>query len=498
MLNSYKKISIIYGGSGHKYAAEIERLLQNLHREKRLPVSVGCINTEWVSNNILGDVVNAIRNSDLIYIIFTLDDLGCGKSRFEQYGASALTGRLRQNVLIELGMALVVTDNDSDKIKVIADFSKEALGDDFPSDIRNALSIKEFSDETFGEVLSLISDYVTSSFSAPSTADILHSAHFEADFENVFNEFEVINRYKGKKIKKLGDVTDLWLPALESFDFSDEKLVYACERLVSFPIFGNGTKFIEWLERFKTACRPGKDVPPNKKNVFNVVFDIVDLCMDYTITKTDERTENDTEAYKTLAVRFKNTLKKAEALKADGLTIYPAIDFCLYDYCALNEMKLYMLTEDSSYLEHIIDLFEKAKNACEHSDTGFKLYEGYTTFNLGRAYYYKYCLTGLDEDFEKMEDNMLMTLAIRKKWKDTGDLPECFANALSFEYFYAKSEYLYMLYRLHRIDAEKFGKELDLMINSIDEYINKDSELSKLYVIKKNCLSIRPKDGTEK
>lgn len=111
MLTSYKKISVIYGGNGRKYASQIKDKLQDLHEKEFYPIKIEDLNTDWVGHDVLGTVVKTIRNSDLIYIVFTLDDIGASKRAYEQNGDGALVGRLRQNVLIELGMALVVCDN---------------------------------------------------------------------------------------------------------------------------------------------------------------------------------------------------------------------------------------------------------------------------------------------------------------------------------------------------------------------------------------------------
>lgn len=190
MLFGYKKISIIYGGQGSYYAGEIDSALKNLHEKERYPIKSFCINTDWVSHNVLKDVISAIKDSDLIYIVFTLDDVGARKSEFEKSGDSALYPRLRQNVLIELGMALAVTDMDIDKIKVIANFDKNALGEDFPSDIRDALAIRQFSESNFSSVLESICDYVKNNFSRAKTLGVLRNDNAVMDFQNVLKEYD--------------------------------------------------------------------------------------------------------------------------------------------------------------------------------------------------------------------------------------------------------------------------------------------------------------------
>lgn len=79
MLTSYKKISVIYGGNGRKYASQIKDKLQDLHEKEFYPIKIEDLNTDWVGHDVLGTVVKTIRNSDLIYIVFTLDDIGASK-----------------------------------------------------------------------------------------------------------------------------------------------------------------------------------------------------------------------------------------------------------------------------------------------------------------------------------------------------------------------------------------------------------------------------------
>lgn len=66
----------------------------------------------------------------------------------------------------------------------------------------------------------------------------------------------------------------------------------------------------------------------------------------------------------------------------------------------------------------------------------------------------------------------------------------CYANALSYEYFYALSEYVKMQYATGELSGELFDATLDRIISDIDDYICNDSELQKLYKIKNVCLKM--------
>ena len=359
MLTSYKKISVIYGGNGRKYASQIKDKLQDLHEKEFYPIKIEDLNTDWVGHDVLGTVVKTIRNSDLIYIVFTLDDIGASKRAYEQNGDDALVGRLRQNVLIELGMALVVCDN-TEKIKIVADFNKNELGEDFPSDIRNALSIREFSNGNFDEVLDSICRFIRNDFDVAPTKNLLHDEHGIVDFENVFDEFEKLNRYGGKKIKRLWDILDLWLPTLDSFDYVEERLLYTLERLKSFPVFGSGEKLIDWIKKFRDACLDPHLPITSDREFIRFTQDVVNASLDYTLVKTDESTETSLQAYKDVASDFSDLYDDYKDMEARDVKFHPVISFVLLEYYGLTLMRIYNLTKDSSLLDRVIALYQES------------------------------------------------------------------------------------------------------------------------------------------
>ena len=490
MLNSYKKISIIYGGSGKEYATKIENELNRLHQEEHYPISVEDLNTDWVGHNILQSVVDAIKNSDLIYIIFTLDDIGSKKSDFDEKGNDALRGRLRQNVLIELGMALVVSGKHTENIRVVANFNKNDLGDDFPSDIRESLSIREFKDGHFDEILESVKKHIKCDFGVKPTTNILHEANAIEDFENVFDEFEKYNLYSDKKIKTLNDILSLWVPAIEGFTFPEEKLLYCLERIKALPVFGNGPKLNEWIKKFREKSIIQCDTSHPDYRFIKLVQDITNACFEYTIIKTDDNTEDDYEQYSELVLEFKSLEKKYYDFISNGVVFRPIIGFMLAEYYGLTLMRLVRIKNDYKHIDKAIEEFNKCIELSEVLDTTFRLYQGYTSFNLGRAHYYRYLANGEKEDEEKFDEYMRTTLHIRRAWKDRDGFIQCYSNALSYEYFYAFSEFTFMKKKVNEISEDEYKSDLKRIIEEIDEYICKDSELLKLYKVKQKCMKL--------
>ena len=487
MLNTYKKISIIYGGCGRNYASSIKEELEKLHNEEHYPIYVNDLNTPWIGHNILGDVVSTIKSSDLIYIVFTLDDVGADKRTYDKKGKRALVRRLRQNVLIELGMALVVVGNNMDRIKFIANFKKSELGDDFPSDIR-ALSIAEFKDEEFDKMLESIKEYVRKDFGISPTSNILHQEDAIEDFENVFAEFDKINLYKERPIKKLNDILDLWQPAIEELTFPEEKLLYSLERIKALPIIGNGAKYVEWIKNFEKKCLPPVSRENNDWEYIAFVQDIAKACFKYTCIKTDPATEKNLDMYNDVKEEFEYLDKNLDKYLAQGVKFRPLILFLFHEYYGLTLMRLADDQHKDKLIDKIIEEYEECLEFATKIDTSLRLYEGYATFNLGRAHQIRYICRHDEKDHEKFIDYMRETLRIRKAWKEIDGFLQCYVNALSFEYFYASSDFAKRKKEIKDIDEETYEETMNTLVSEIDGYICKDSELSKLIYLKEKCV----------
>ena len=494
MLNSYKKISIIYGGSGKEYATQIKDRLDKLHLEEHYPIDTCILCSDWVGHDILGMVVSAIKNSDLIYIVFTLDDIGCRKDDYNEKGADALNGRLRQNVLIELGMALVVLGEHKENLRVVANFDKNDLGTDFPSDIRDALNINSFVEGGFDIILQQVENHIKDQgkegFGVLPTTNILHDVHAIEDFENVFEEFNKVNLFSDQKIKSLNDILSLWLPAVKQFTFPEERLLYCLERTKALPVFGDGAELNKWIKKFKEASiiECGANNPDRK--FIRFVHDVAKACLDYTIIKTDGYTEDDYEQYSELANTFEILEEEYHKFVNQGVSMRPIVRFMLAEYYGLTLMRLIKLHKDYQYVDKAIEVFDECYELCDSLDTAFHLYKGYTTFNLGRAYHHRFVYQGKEEDEKKFLRYMKETVSIRHDWKDRDGFIQCYSNALSYEYFYASSEFLFMKKEVNEISDEDYKNGLARIIKEIDEYICKDSELLKLYKVKQKCVKL--------
>ena len=95
MISKYKKVSIIYGRGGRDCALQIHHRLQALHEQDGMPVEAFLLAEELLSS---ADIIDRVRDilsaSSICVILLTFDD--------------ADGSRVRQNVLIEIGIALVL------------------------------------------------------------------------------------------------------------------------------------------------------------------------------------------------------------------------------------------------------------------------------------------------------------------------------------------------------------------------------------------------------
>ena len=94
MVKKYKTVSIIYGGSGRNYATKMKNLIDKLSSEKKIPIRSLIVMDSILTGDLLSSITSLFNGSDLCVTFLTSDDLANGK------------GRLRQNVVFELGMAI--------------------------------------------------------------------------------------------------------------------------------------------------------------------------------------------------------------------------------------------------------------------------------------------------------------------------------------------------------------------------------------------------------
>ena len=91
MIQRYKDVSIIYGGSGRRYAEALNDKLTKISQEERYPIQATIINEKILTRELLTDVMRLFKESEFCVTFLTKEDY-CTIGNIEKK-------RLRQNVV---------------------------------------------------------------------------------------------------------------------------------------------------------------------------------------------------------------------------------------------------------------------------------------------------------------------------------------------------------------------------------------------------------------
>ena len=98
MISKYKNVAVIYGGKGRNYAEALQKSILKISDEERYPICSKLIMETILTSELLSDVMELFRQSEFCVGFLTADDVVLSENQ---------TYRLRQNVVFELGMALM-------------------------------------------------------------------------------------------------------------------------------------------------------------------------------------------------------------------------------------------------------------------------------------------------------------------------------------------------------------------------------------------------------
>ena len=84
MISKYKNISVIYGGTGRKYAEIFSKRISDISEKDRYPLSSTMIMESILTGELLADVMNLFRKSEFCVAFLTADDV-CVVDNKERY-----------------------------------------------------------------------------------------------------------------------------------------------------------------------------------------------------------------------------------------------------------------------------------------------------------------------------------------------------------------------------------------------------------------------------
>ena len=156
MIDKYKTVSIIYGTRGKECACKIADLISKDHSDNIYPVKAELLAEKYLNcENIITTIKDFIESSDFCVILLTYDDIN--------------NTRVRQNILIELGMAMVLL-----KASQCYFFSEKIpLPEDFPSDFRHSINPNYFNPDQPEKSAAEIINYIVGKLDLASYRNIL-------------------------------------------------------------------------------------------------------------------------------------------------------------------------------------------------------------------------------------------------------------------------------------------------------------------------------------
>lgn len=496
MIDLYKKISIIYGGSGAECARKIDERIKAMHENEFYALRSSIVAKQILGGaNIFKLVQQAISSSAICIIILTFDDID--------------NTRVRQNVLVEIGMALMAVKNLDDCIFLC---EKRALPDDFPSDLKSWINPNYFDKNDLDGIAEKVCKEIVANLKCKPYKNILSRKGYIYDYRNVLNDIPPAI-FEEKADIQLEHILECWLDHIDSFDFISEKIMYLFERIKFFPDFNTNKKFFDFLDALRAAVKPCEaDYEKYDPRFINTVCSLAVAIIDYTALKlrkdvircmrhpqADKKFADECgDKFSAMAESIRKFIDKTES-RPDIYDYNWLIKILAYEYLALAEMKVLNFRDKydggvSATLDHVVYCYEKViELADDYAGTSDELWRGYAEYDLTRAYEAYYKITGDAAYLCKIKEFSLKSIITRKAWCRSNKFRGVFANALSFEYFLVKKHELEIRYEIKEYDhctKEDIFGDLAELDGELKEYCDA-TELGRLYDMKSSIDEFR-------
>lgn len=472
MIQKYKVVSIVYGGTGKKYAAELDNKIAVLAETERYPISAKLIMERILTQELLTGVIDLFRESEFCVAFLTADD--CCITESGQHT------RLRQNIVFELGMAIFQLGREN--CILLSDFDVHDPFFELPSDM-NSLEIRQFNSENFHEVMEdVISKILQLSGDAsgccmnkeniPHYDKLLLREDYYVDYENIFNVRT--NGVYAEGSNFLKETLEIWLEECGTLPNYDEKSIYIFERIGFLPIFGRIQEAQQWLLKSAQLLEHYKKTDIRyygNTKLLDFSRNLISNIIEYTKVKMIDD-QLDYYSYKRLLDSF-----LSEPVP-DDTSLNPLIVVVYYDYLGLTYMKLFQCNGDSDYVQQAQHAFKEAIKHVGKVDMALQIWAGFLCYNLARAYAAQGVIDNASEYYQK-------AIHIRARWLKNSRYNVTVRNALSSEYFIAKIDYIDMCRRFGLYSAEQIEQEYNNIEVELNTYCDVDDKLEQLLYVRK-------------
>ena len=470
MIKKYKKISIIYGSTGRTHAAHLHQKISTLADEMRYPLQSFIVMERILTTDILSDVTNLFRESEICVAILTADDC-CIEDGRQYY-------RLRQNVVMELGMALFHLGRKH--CILLSTFDPKDPAVQLPSDI-SGVEIHRFDDSNkeavFDDVLQKILLLSNENEEISRYDQLLFRKEYLIDYETLFADQTPVMISPDKSFARC--MLDLWLDECSQLPHYDERLLYFFERVGLMPIFGKNKAALDWYQQIqKHVCFYDRSdaAQCGDSRLLNELVRLAEAVIRYNVLKTDLDHPASLRDYLALFEEF-------DMLSLPDLsTLNPLIGIIYYDFFGLTAMRIFNANHEEKYIRHAIFCFETLiKDYVHRIDLVLNIWMGFLSYNLGRAYEHLYSLYPQQTNYlQDMDASTRKAIHIRRRWLSFPWFSDQIKYSLSYEYFVAKLEHIKMCRRHNLIPLDDIRIEFQQLVGELNAFCNREEKLEAL------------------
>ena len=468
MLKKYKLVSIVYGGSGSKYADKMNKLILSRSEDQRYPITSKIVMESVLTGDLLTNVTELFTQTEYCLAFLTADDC-CIKNGEEVY-------RIRQNVVFELGMAIYRLGRE--KCILLSDFDPTQRNIDLPSDLKG-IDIKYFSPENMEQVFSDVLDKILKLSSQNNNGEIpqydklLERTEHYVDYEDLFS---ACSQLDSKEDVYLKAVLNYWLDECASFNHFEERCLYFLERIGFISMFGRNDWVDAFMEKIKglSSNYRQQDIAYCGKKSVSFIRNLSSVVREYVQSKI----RNEHVDYESLLNMLLMEPAEESGVKNPlALTVY-------YDYLGLLHLHLYETQKKEFHIKEATNCFKKVvDDYADYTDLGLKIWSGFVGYNLARCYLIQFGLWGNAEDGKNMQRYFATASVIRKSWLKQNGFNQIIRSALSYEYFVCKIDEINSNTLSNGKTAEEIKQEYKMLERELENFMLKSEQLERLVFI---------------
>lgn len=470
MLKKYKLVSIIYGGSGTRYAEEMNNLILRRSEEQRYPITSKIVMESVLTGDLLTSITDLFTQTEYCLAFLTADDCCvCGDKQ---------TYRLRQNVVLELGMAIYRLGRE--KCILLSDFDPARTDVELPSDLKG-VDIKYFAPEEREQVFETVLNKVLKLTSdeehiIPQYDHLLDRTEHYVNYTELFSACSALEAHEDTYLKS---VLQHWQQECASFPYFEERCLHFLERIGFVSMFGRHDWVFNFLDTIRdlTDNYRQTDLAYCGKKPIAFLHNVTRVVREFAQIKAHEGRSAVEEYEELVDMLMAYPAEESGVSNPLALTVY-------YDYLGLLNLLLYEQKKNPELLKAATRCFKLViDNYADDTDLGLKIWPGFVKYNLARCYLLQYTLWQNPEDAQLAQKHFNDACRIRKNWLKQSRFHQVIRSALSYEYFVCKMDEINARGILQQKPQEEINQEYLLLERELESYMLKSEQLERLVFV---------------